>query len=179
MCVSPKNPWERQPGETAAPWRGFQVYRELGPGRTLVAAAGKLGIRPQTARRYSAKWRWGERAHAWDATVAAAQDQALLSELEKVSEEQLRSWRVVRQLSTTTILRVARKMAQDTDEGKLPTTLDQAVRFLEKSTTFERLIMGEATSREEHRKTPDYAKLEPGEAELLVRIMTKLGVEEL
>jgi hypothetical protein len=44
--------WERQPGESDKAWRGFQLYRDLGPERSLRAVAEAL---------YGERWKYGKR----------------------------------------------------------------------------------------------------------------------
>lgn len=69
-------PWEQQPGEPRLWYGRFQVYLSLGPTRTLQEAyrhvnslknrGGKAPISPSWTW-YAKRWRWRERAHAWDA----------------------------------------------------------------------------------------------------------------
>jgi hypothetical protein len=68
--------WEKQPGETAASWRAFGLFRDLGPGRTLRAVAELLygsgyqeGSRrvPGRLKEWSSKHDWVARAESWDA----------------------------------------------------------------------------------------------------------------
>jgi hypothetical protein len=68
-------PWDRLPGEPAAAYARFLVYRNLGPARTLERAyAAYAGVpegteRPLVPGRWrkdSAAWRWVERSREWD-----------------------------------------------------------------------------------------------------------------
>jgi len=88
-----RHPWERQEGETAKGFEAFELFRRLGPDRTVQAAWEQYFFRPGTRRergtkgvspapgyfkRWSARWRWHERAVAWDEEVAAlARDREL------------------------------------------------------------------------------------------------------
>lgn len=74
---SPPKSWDRQPGEPAAAYARFLIYRNLGPGRTLNAAYWVYTGAPEgTARRPapgswhrdSAMWNWPSRASDWDVT---------------------------------------------------------------------------------------------------------------
>lgn len=65
--------WERIPGETDKSWYAFQIYRDLpvnapeGDTRSLAAVARKLNYKDeQMCGRWSAKYRWVERARAYD-----------------------------------------------------------------------------------------------------------------
>jgi hypothetical protein len=64
-------PWEQQPEETARAYGAFCVYRDLGPRRTLAAAAAaffeRTGDAPERqVDKWSSAFRWVERAAAWD-----------------------------------------------------------------------------------------------------------------
>ncbi len=79
-------PWEQQEGETPRAFGGFQVYKDLGPSRSLNAVAedlfGKKKAKTQvrTVSRWSSKWRWVERARAWDRYATRQANQASLKE---------------------------------------------------------------------------------------------------
>ena len=66
-----RRPWQRQRGESAKAYSGFRRFRNLGPDRTLTGAR-------SIGRRCSWRWRWAERARAWDAERFAREDEALL-----------------------------------------------------------------------------------------------------
>ncbi|MFN8470405.1 MAG: hypothetical protein U0X20_32930, partial [Caldilineaceae bacterium] len=69
-----RKPWDQMEGEPARWYSRFQVYLELGVARTLTAAATAAGLQargsPLARNRewstYARRWRWRERAHAWD-----------------------------------------------------------------------------------------------------------------
>ena len=63
------DPWERQTGEGPRAWEAFQVYRDLGQGRSIRKAADSLGRSPLHLSELSAKHGWVERAAAWDAEL--------------------------------------------------------------------------------------------------------------
>lgn len=60
-------PWDRQPGESPAAWAAFQVYRDAGRGRSLAKTGATLGRTRNAVGLHSARWRWLERAAAFDA----------------------------------------------------------------------------------------------------------------
>ncbi len=74
--------WERQEGESGRAFRAFTQYRDLGPGRSLNAAytasrEAKEELRaPGTWYEWSARFRWVERAAAWDAFLDGERLQA-------------------------------------------------------------------------------------------------------
>jgi hypothetical protein len=64
-------PWEQQPGETPRAYAAFCVFRDLGPRRTLAAAAAAYYQRTadsleRQVDKWSSAFRWVERAAAWD-----------------------------------------------------------------------------------------------------------------
>lgn len=59
-------PWERQPDETPKPFEAFCVYRDMGTERSLSRVAEKLQKSDTLMGRWSSKYRWVERATAWD-----------------------------------------------------------------------------------------------------------------
>ena len=75
-----RTPWDRRPGEPANWHHRFQIYRALGPGRTLEAAFREVaqaehlaGSRPGAAWYDAARaWNWTDRAAAYDAEQRAA-----------------------------------------------------------------------------------------------------------
>lgn len=58
-------PWEPQPNEPLEYFRLFSFYRDM-QRRSLAQLARVFGIGPKTAEKHCAKWRWVERAKAWD-----------------------------------------------------------------------------------------------------------------
>jgi hypothetical protein len=72
------HPWDRQPGESDKQYGHFLAYRDLGPARTVGRAyrratnqgeftRGQGAKRaPGFFRRLAQRWRWQERAGAWD-----------------------------------------------------------------------------------------------------------------
>ena len=66
MPDDPRNAWDKQRHENARMFAMFCAFRDMGYERTLVGVAAKFRLAAQTVRRYSMKWRWPERADAWD-----------------------------------------------------------------------------------------------------------------
>ena len=60
------DPWDRQPEESDTQWNAFQIYRDMGYGRTMKKVADKLGVSPATIYAYSRKNDWAERIQQWD-----------------------------------------------------------------------------------------------------------------
>lgn len=71
------NPWDQQPGEPTPAYVRFLIYRNLGPGRTLVVASAlgrkkkagngrKATQAPGSWQEESARWDWWNRVTLWD-----------------------------------------------------------------------------------------------------------------
>ena len=80
-------PWEQLPGESSQAYRAARVYFEMGPERSLSGVARALRGGPKedrsgtgkvsgTMRSWSAKYRWVERAQAYDQNLDAVGDRA-------------------------------------------------------------------------------------------------------
>lgn len=64
--------WDQMVGESREAYRAFTIFRDLGPGRTIIEAARIYsGNRAHTGgshiHRWAMRWEWERRANAWDA----------------------------------------------------------------------------------------------------------------
>ena len=99
-----KHPWEPMEGESSRAFGAFEIYRQLGPARTVEEAWRKYWSRPGTRRRrtgktspprvmpyfsrWAVKWRWRERALGWDEEQASIErDQRLDRELQEKARQ--------------------------------------------------------------------------------------------
>jgi hypothetical protein len=100
-------PWERQARrgiqEPAKAYRAFCVYRELGPSRSIDAAANvlrspkqaprgpqnsKTGRAGGTIKQWARTWRWVERAAAWDAELERQRRETEIAEVRAMAKRQ-------------------------------------------------------------------------------------------
>lgn len=58
--------WDRLPGERSKVYQRFEVYRDIGPQRTMTAAARLLKLSYPTVLDNAQRFAWVERAEAWD-----------------------------------------------------------------------------------------------------------------
>lgn len=178
-----KDPWEQLPDEGNAPYKAFQTFLEAGPGRTLMDTANAIGRHEGTLRRYSSKYKWMDRARAWD----RRDKEALIAKAPPANDEmyrdkQLEAWDLALELAVMTIRRTLAKYKDSEDP---PTNIKDALALLEKSTTFQRLIMGYATARDEssidvtvQAKPPDLSSLPLEDAERFVMTARQVGLLE-
>lgn len=135
-------PWERQPGETSRAYAAFSVYRDLGPQRSLAKALAAAAKKPSNRRhwqRWAAKYRWVERAQAYD---------DYLDRLAREKAEQERAEMAKRhaQMALLFLQRVAERMRNLRPEELSPAEL---ARWFRVAVEVERLARGESTSRTE------------------------------
>jgi hypothetical protein len=93
-------PWEQQPRETMRGFAAFTVYRNLGPRRTLRAAAKAFYGRTSLALerqldKWSSAFSWVERACAWDRHLDAEARQAMIEARIEMAERQAREARAL------------------------------------------------------------------------------------
>lgn len=72
-----RRPWDRLPEEGPKPHAAFQAYLRLGPARNLKQLAGEVGKSYALMRRWSARYGWRGRAHAWDDAVSGEAEEEL------------------------------------------------------------------------------------------------------
>lgn len=78
--MAAKHPWGMRPGETAKAYQAFEVYRDLGPERSLEKACRQLttGSPLEVLKQWSTRHDWQARVRAFDEFVASrAADKAV------------------------------------------------------------------------------------------------------
>lgn len=166
-----EHPWEREAGERDTAYQAFELFRRLGPDRTVQAAweqyffwpgtrreRGTKGVSPAPGyfKRWSARWDWHQRAVAWDEEVGAlARDQELDRELktrvaeqeEEVRQRQLmrEETRAARAVGRRGLLRILQEIeGHKLDAMKLVDLIPHLKKFLEAITEGQRLERLEA-----------------------------------
>lgn len=190
-----EQPWARQEGETAKAFDAFETYRMLGPDRTLQAAWEKYYTRPGTLRerrrkgkeeagqfpgywgKWASRWRWSERAAAWDEEVAAlARDQELDRELQRrmaEQEEERRQRQLMKEEARAARAvgrRLLRRLLEGLERGELEHTkaadllphLQKISGVLEVGQRLDRMFAGEPT---------DVTRLETDTREIVQKLL--------
>jgi hypothetical protein len=133
--------WEQQGGESARAFGAFCAYRDLGPRRSLRAAAEKFYGRAAAAlERQVDKWshafRWVERANAWDRHLDA---QARRTQEEARREMVERHVKEARALQAKAVERLRALRPEELGPADL-------LRYLVEAAKLERLALGEPES---------------------------------
>jgi hypothetical protein len=146
MSESSLAPWEQQPGESPRAFGAFGAYRGLGPRRSLRAAAAAFYGQPSAAKerqvdKWSRKFRWVERAGAWDRHLEAEACRAQEETRREMAERHVKEARAL-QAKALERLRALRP------EELGPADL---LRYIVEAAKLERLAVGEpdAVQRQE------------------------------
>jgi hypothetical protein len=105
-----RSPWAQQLGETAESFAALVVYRDLGPARNL-AEAQRLMAKLQKGRkratgkrdvsgcmkRWSRRWKWPDRALAWDAMLEGERTAAVVAAIHKEGQKWAARWEEFRE----------------------------------------------------------------------------------
>jgi len=135
-------PWERPPGEGGRWFARFERFRLAGPARSLLAlfnadrlARGlpKQRCVPGAWAQAAKRWRWQERAQAWDEQQQHLARQAHADELREMNDRHVREARGIQAKA------VERLRALRPEELKAADVL----RYFTEGTKLERLALGE------------------------------------
>lgn len=153
-------PWDRirNPPEPRRWFCRFDLYRRLGQKRTIIAAYCKfLGRQKPHASpewlRQAARWRWRERAEAWD--EEQLRKERLAEEM--LLAERRKAWAIqAMEMQEAGFLAIKRK-AQAALDGNGDISMRDATTLVEVGQKLERLARGEAT---EHTRTEHSGKID-------------------
>jgi len=73
--------WTRLPNETSKAFEAFELYRDMGPKRSIQKVGERLVKNPKVLARQSKKYQWVERANAFDAHVGERKAEETAREL--------------------------------------------------------------------------------------------------
>jgi hypothetical protein len=141
-------PWEQQPRESSRAFGAFSVYRDLGPRRSLRAAAAAFYERSAAAlERQVDKWsrafRWVERANAWDRHLDAEACQAQEQARREMAERHVRE---ARALQAKALERLRALRPEELEPADL-------LRYIVEAAKLERLALGEPDTLQRHEVT--------------------------
>ena len=146
-----KHPWQRQKRESARAFEAFQAYRDMGPSRSLAKVGEELGKSDTLIERWSSKYRWVERARAWDEEQDDNRRVKHSKGLEEMAERHIK-------LSLMLQNQVAQTLAEMTTKTNLiPSGVVQ--QWMDTAVRIERLARGQATERTETREVSTWQDL--------------------
>jgi hypothetical protein len=102
-------PWERQPGESAAAFAAFRHYLELGPTRTLIAVARQLGKNRSLIYRWGERHGWMTRGYVYDLTRARDEEALSRQAREEMAQRLLKDAEGLQKLSMAAIRKLVRR----------------------------------------------------------------------
>lgn len=120
--------WDRQPNEGAKSWERFQIYRNMGPTRSLKRVSVETGVPTSTLSSQAMKNAWVMRAAAWD------EEQDRLDQVWMRTERQKALKRHVKQAQALTNKWLERLGALDPNE----LSPSDVIRYAEIATKMER-----------------------------------------
>jgi hypothetical protein len=134
-------PWEQQARESARAFGAFCAYRDLGPRRTIGAAALPYYHRTSAAlkrqlEKWSSAFRWVERAVAWDRHLDAEAQRAQEEARREMAERHVKE---ARGLQSKAVERL--RLLRPEEMGPA-----DVLRFLIEAAKLERLALGEPES---------------------------------
>ena len=165
-----KEPWERLTGESAKAYASFVLYRDMGPERSLrkVAEGGESTAKIRQLEKWSVKWRWVDRAQAYDDEI----DRQVRAKNEKTRKEMAERHAKMAVLGQGIVLEAFRQIKPE------DLTPGQAVQWFDTLVKIERLSRGQPTEiqQSEHGGTLSiearYRKMTPEERRTeIVRIL--------
>lgn len=106
-------PWERQYGETHKAFLAFSIYRDLGEKRSIPVAARKYGKGESLVGRWCFKWRWQDRATAWQSELDRVAREAQREEIAEMAKRQARQAHAVQEASFLPVAALLQRYQQD------------------------------------------------------------------
>lgn len=81
---APREPWERQEGESTRAFEAFAKYRDMGASRNIRQVAQELSKSATTIAKWSGTWDWVYRVGKWDEEQDRIARQAQIEEIKKM-----------------------------------------------------------------------------------------------
>lgn len=178
--------WEQQPGEPHDEYQMFTKFLGLMPPRNRRDLLKISDYTYQKIADWSAKYRWGERAVAYDTFLWKKQVMVTVNTQAAAQEQQIKAFYLARQVATKRVQKLAEKIKHN-ENAVFEMSLDQALKYLVETTKMERLIHGDATERiekkylgsEDRTVKIDFSILSPEELDRLsdvIPLLEKVGL---
>ena len=102
-------PWERQYNESHQAFEAFHEYCLLGSKRTQAKVAAKLGKSEHLMDRWSSKWKWRERARAYDNELVRLEIEEKRSEIAEMRKRQIDTGRFLQSKALDALMKRAKE----------------------------------------------------------------------
>lgn len=132
--------YEQQPKESAAAFGAFQIYRDMGPDRTMAAVVKATGKSMTTIKRYNDNNFWVPRAKAWDARADSERRSSTLNAIKEMRERQIKLAREIQEIAAEQLRRTAKKYQDKPSKIMDPKII---LKMVQVGTELERLNHGE------------------------------------
>ncbi|MFE4796221.1 hypothetical protein ACFRFL_14160 [Streptomyces sp. NPDC056708] len=129
--------WERQPGETPRKYGQFLTFRDQGVSRTLIKAAETLTLAYSGVKVTASRYRWQDRAAAWDANQSRLFVAEMEEERRRAAREDIRVLRVMTGMVGQALPHVQQQV------GNM--TIPEFTRFLDTTMKWRRNLFGDPT----------------------------------
>lgn len=126
--------WERQQGESPQAYEAFATYRDMGAERSTAKVSRELGKTKALMDRWSSRWKWVERARAWDNELARKAKEAATKKVKDMTGRHINIAMQLQKkaLEALEVLNVAEMSPKDIKEFiKAATELERANRLAE------------------------------------------------
>lgn len=132
--------YERQPGEPPRAWKAFVIYRDMGEDRGVTKVRDIAGgvYKHSTLLTWAEKFRWVERARAWDNYVDRRRQAAFLKEQEEMARRQIKTGRTLQDVG----LAYVEEELSDPEARKEQMSATSALRYIDTGVALERKGMG-------------------------------------
>lgn len=124
-----RDPWDRQPGESAKRWGQFTVYRDLGRTRTLKRAAERLNLTHRTAQQYAFAYRWVARCEAFDRHLDDQWVAAIKDRQRRMVQDHLKLSAVFHEKALEAVTALVGQNLNATEAARLADTWSKLIRF--------------------------------------------------
>lgn len=164
--------YDRLEDETPKAWEAFQVFIELGDGRSKNQVGNRLGKSWTLIDRWAKKYHWEERIALWNRKVNGTVIRQRLLDKQAAKLRQLRIASKMQGLGEGQIDKHA-ELAKTTEGPILEA--DKASKIAAEGIKIERLIHGEPTDINENRNTDiDWSRLDAEEIQVFKALIIKL-----
>lgn len=136
------NTWDKQPGESRQAYEALEIFLALPGDRCIEDVADRLSCSPGRVRVWATKWRWHDRARAWDSHLGEIATDAEIRERREMRDRQVKLGVMMQDLASYGLKELEEKM----ERNQLKLKPLDAVRLVEVGARLEKAARGEEGS---------------------------------